>query len=124
VVVVTVGPKEGEQQVRTALAMGADRAVLVEAGSDLDSLAVAKVLAKVVVAEQADLVLMGSSRWTTDTIRWGRSWRRCSGGRRRRSRRGRVRRGQQEGERDPRGRRRARDDRSGAPGGGDRGTCG
>jgi len=39
VVVVTVGPKESEQQVRTALAMGADRAVLVEAGTDLDSLA-------------------------------------------------------------------------------------
>jgi electron transfer flavoprotein beta subunit len=43
VVVVTVGPKESEQQVRTALAMGADRVVLVEAGTDLDSLSMAAI---------------------------------------------------------------------------------
>ncbi|HEX7523904.1 MAG TPA: electron transfer flavoprotein subunit beta/FixA family protein [Candidatus Deferrimicrobium sp.] len=71
VVVVTVGPKESEQQVRTALAMGADRAVLVEAGADLDSLAVAKVLAKVVSDEKAELVLMGKQSVDDDNNQVG-----------------------------------------------------
>ncbi len=71
VVVVTVGPKESEQQVRTALAMGADRAVLVEAGTDLDSLAVAKVLAKVAVDEKAELVLMGKQSVDDDNNQVG-----------------------------------------------------
>ena len=71
VVIVTVGPKEGEQQIRTALAMGADRAVLVTAGTDLDSLAVAKVLAKVVEAEKPDLVLMGKQSVDDDNNQVG-----------------------------------------------------
>jgi len=71
VVIVTVGPKGSEQQVRTALAMGADRAVLVEAGADLDSLAVAKVLAKVVADEQADLVLLGKQSVDDDNNQVG-----------------------------------------------------
>jgi electron transfer flavoprotein beta subunit len=71
VVIVTVGPKESEQQVRTALAMGADRAVLVEAGTDLDSLAVAKALAKVVADEKADLVLMGKQSVDDDNNQVG-----------------------------------------------------
>ena len=71
VVIVTVGPKESEQQVRTALAMGADRAVLVEAGTDLDSLAVAKVLAKVVADEKAELVLMGKQSVDDDNNQVG-----------------------------------------------------
>jgi len=71
VVIVTVGPKESEQQIRTALAMGADRAVLVEAGMDLDSLAVAKVLAKVVADEKPDLVLMGKQSVDDDNNQVG-----------------------------------------------------
>ena len=71
VVVATVGPKEGEQQIRTALAMGSDRAVLVEAGTDLDSLAVGKVLAKVVEAEKPDLVLMGKQSVDDDNNQVG-----------------------------------------------------
>ena len=71
VVVVTVGPKEGEQQVRTALAMGADRAVLVEAGADLDSLAVAKVLGKIVADEKAEIVLMGKQAVDDDNNQVG-----------------------------------------------------
>ena len=59
VVILTIGPKEGEQQIRTALAMGADRAILVEAEKGLDSLAVAKYMAKVVGQENPDLVIMG-----------------------------------------------------------------
>lgn len=71
VVIVTVGPKETEQQVRTSLAMGADRAVLVEAGTDLDSLAVAKVLAKVVADEKAEVVLMGKQSVDDDNNQVG-----------------------------------------------------
>ncbi len=71
VVVMMVGPKVGEQQVRTALAMGADRAVLVEAGTDLDSLAVAKVLAKVVESEKPDMVLMGKQAVDDDNNQVG-----------------------------------------------------
>lgn len=71
VVIVTVGPKEGEQQVRTALAMGADRAVLVEAGTDLDSLGVAKLLAKVAAAENPELVLMGKQAVDDDNNQVG-----------------------------------------------------
>ncbi len=71
VVIVTIGPKESEQQIRTALAMGADRAVLVEAGTDLDSLAVGKVLAKVVELEKPDLVLMGKQSVDDDNNQVG-----------------------------------------------------
>ncbi len=71
VVIVTVGPKEGEQQVRTALAMGADRAVLVESGTDLDSLALAKVLAKVVESEKPGIVLMGKQSVDDDNNQVG-----------------------------------------------------
>jgi electron transfer flavoprotein beta subunit len=60
VVVVSVGPNDAAQQIRSALAMGADRGVLVEgADEDLDAGAVAQVLAKVVEREKPDLVVMG-----------------------------------------------------------------
>ncbi len=71
VVLVTVGPTESEQQVRTGLAMGADRAVLVESGTELDPLAVAKVLAKVVAEEKPDLVLMGKQAVDDDNNQVG-----------------------------------------------------
>lgn len=71
VVVAMVGPRDGEQQVRTALAMGADRAVLVEAGSDLDSLAVAKVLSKIVDEEKPGLVLLGKQSVDDDNNQVG-----------------------------------------------------
>ena len=71
VVIHTIGPKQGEQQVRTALAMGADRAVLVETGNDLDSLGVAKVMAKVVEQEKPDLVLMGKQAVDDDNNQVG-----------------------------------------------------
>ncbi|GAB4369529.1 MAG: electron transfer flavoprotein subunit beta/FixA family protein [Deltaproteobacteria bacterium] len=71
VVILTIGPKEWEQQVRTALAMGADRAVLVEAPKDLDSLAVAKVMAKVVEQESPDLVILGKQAVDDDNNQVG-----------------------------------------------------
>jgi len=59
VVAVTVGDQNSEHQLRTVLAMGADRSILVEAATPLDSLAVGKILSKVVTAEKPDLVLLG-----------------------------------------------------------------
>jgi electron transfer flavoprotein beta subunit len=61
IVVVSVGPSEAEQQIRTALAMGADRGILVKVDDDqeIDTLTVARLLAAVVEKEEPDIVLMG-----------------------------------------------------------------
>jgi len=71
VAVLTVGPREGEQQMRTALAMGADRAILVEAPLGLDCLAVAKFMAKIVEQEKPELVLMGKQAVDDDNNQVG-----------------------------------------------------
>ena len=59
VVVVSIGPGDCQQQLRTGLAMGADRAVLIECDTDISPLIAAKVLLKQVEKEQPDLVLLG-----------------------------------------------------------------
>ena len=59
VVAVSVGPQQAQETLRTALAMGADRAILVQTDQDLEPLAVAKVLKAVIAEEQPQLVLMG-----------------------------------------------------------------
>jgi electron transfer flavoprotein beta subunit len=59
VLVATVAPAEAEQQLRTALAMGADRAVRVDAPAGLEPLAVARALHALAVREQVGLVLLG-----------------------------------------------------------------
>src|SRR5690606_9187496 len=60
VVVVTLGPKDTETQLRQALATGADRAIRVEAeDANLDGRLVAKALKALVEREKPDLVLMG-----------------------------------------------------------------
>ena len=59
VVAVSIGPSDTQQQLRTALAMGADRAVLVQTDAALAPLSVAKVFQKLVEAEQPFLVLLG-----------------------------------------------------------------
>lgn len=60
VVVVTIGPEDAAQQLRSALAMGADRAIRID-GEDkaIDAGVVAAALAKVIEAEKPDLVIMG-----------------------------------------------------------------
>jgi electron transfer flavoprotein beta subunit len=66
VVVVTFGPAEADQTLRTALAMGADKAIRVEATDDqLDGDLVARALAKIVDQVKPDLVVMG--KYTTDS---------------------------------------------------------
>ena len=59
IVAVSVGPTQAQETLRTALAMGADRAILVQTADDLEPLAVAKVLAAIVGKESPDLVVMG-----------------------------------------------------------------
>jgi electron transfer flavoprotein beta subunit len=59
VVAVSIGPADTQQQLRTALAMGADRAILVQNDAPLAPLSVARVFQKVVEAEQPFLTLLG-----------------------------------------------------------------
>ena len=60
IVVASIGPKEVQQQLRSALAMGADRAILVDGSDDqLDAEVVSRILLKLIEKEKPDLVLMG-----------------------------------------------------------------
>ncbi|MFC3079109.1 electron transfer flavoprotein subunit beta/FixA family protein [Phenylobacterium terrae] len=59
VVAVSIGPAQAQETLRTALAMGADRAILVQTDTDLEPLAVAKVLKAVIAEESPNLVVMG-----------------------------------------------------------------
>ena len=59
VVIVSIGPAQAQETIRTALAMGGDRGVLITTDADPEPLAVAKLLAAVVAEEQPNLVLMG-----------------------------------------------------------------
>ncbi len=71
VVVVTVGPAAAQEVLRTALAMGADRAVLIEAEGRVEPLAVAKLLAALVAQEEPGLVLMGKQAIDDDCNQTG-----------------------------------------------------
>jgi electron transfer flavoprotein beta subunit len=70
VIVVSIGVKQSQETLRTALAMGADRAILIEATdnvqTDIEPLAVAKLLAAVVKAEEPGLVLCGKQAIDND----------------------------------------------------------
>ena len=66
IVVVSVGSASSEDQLRKALAIGADRAILIETDSVLDSSAVAALLKEVVLAEVPSLVLMGKQATDDD----------------------------------------------------------
>ena len=71
IVVVSVGPSTAQEQLRTALALGADRAILVESAEDLTSLAVAKLLKAVVDKEQPQLVILGKQAIDSDNNQTG-----------------------------------------------------
>lgn len=66
VVVVSIGTAQSQEQLRTALALGADRAVLLETDLAVDSLQVAKLLAKLVEQEQPQLVILGKQAIDSD----------------------------------------------------------
>ena len=59
VVVVSIGPAQAQETLRQALAMGADRAVLVQTDQDLEPLEVAKTLKAVIAEENPNVVIMG-----------------------------------------------------------------
>jgi len=59
IVVVSIGPSQAQETIRTALAMGADRGILVETDTIVEPLAVAKLLKALAVKEGADVVLLG-----------------------------------------------------------------
>lgn len=67
VVVVSIGPKPANDVILTALAMGAHRGMLIETDATLETLAIAKLLAKVVEEEQPDLVLLGKQAVDDDS---------------------------------------------------------
>jgi electron transfer flavoprotein beta subunit len=67
VVVVTIGSADAMPQIRSALAMGADRGILVKHDGALDSFGVAKLLQKVVEKEQPDVVIMGKQAIDDDS---------------------------------------------------------
>lgn len=71
VIAVSIGPQAAQEQLRTALALGADRAILVETEESLGSLAVAKILNGVVKKEQPDLILLGKQSVDTDNNQTG-----------------------------------------------------
>jgi electron transfer flavoprotein beta subunit len=71
IVVVTVGPATAQEQLRTALALGADRAILIEHAEELTSLGVAKLLKAVVDKEQPQLVILGKQSIDSDNNQTG-----------------------------------------------------
>ncbi len=70
-VVVSLGVKASQETLRTALAMGIDRAILVESDDELQPLAVAKLLAEVVKREQPDLIILGKQAIDDDNNQTG-----------------------------------------------------
>ena len=71
VIAITVGKTESQEQLRTALALGADRAILVESDDLLEPLALAKTLAKVVNEENPDLIILGKQAIDGDNNQTG-----------------------------------------------------
>lgn len=71
VIAVSVGSSTSQEQLRTALALGADRAILVEAEGQIEPLNVAKALAKIMDQESADLVILGKQSIDSDNNQVG-----------------------------------------------------
>jgi electron transfer flavoprotein beta subunit len=67
IVAVSIGPQQAGETIRTALAMGADRGILVKTDATVEPLAVAKILAKVVEQEKPDLIIMGKQAIDDDS---------------------------------------------------------
>ena len=71
IVVVSIGPAKAQETLRTALAMGADRAILVQTDDEVEPLAVAKIIAKVAEEEQPGLFLLGKQAIDDDSSQVG-----------------------------------------------------
>ncbi|MBB3925954.1 electron transfer flavoprotein alpha/beta subunit, partial [Sphingobium jiangsuense] len=71
VVVVSIGVAKAQETLRTALAMGADRAILIETEAEVEPLGVAKLLSKVAGEEQPGLVILGKQAIDDDSNQTG-----------------------------------------------------
>ena len=71
VIVVSIGSPDVQQQLRTGLAMGADRAILVDSGTPVDPLTAARVFLALVERENPDLVILGKQAIDNDNIQTG-----------------------------------------------------
>ncbi len=71
IVVVTVGPQAAQEQLRTALALGADRAILVQTDEEIQPLAVARILKAIAEIEQAQIMLLGKQAIDGDNNQTG-----------------------------------------------------
>jgi len=71
IVVVSIGPGQARETLRTALAMGADRGILVKSDADIEPLAVAKILKAIVEEEKPELVITGKQAIDDDSNQTG-----------------------------------------------------
>ncbi len=71
IVAVSIGPAKAQETLRTALAMGADRAILIQTDDEVEPLAVAKLLAKVAAEEEPGLVILGKQAIDDDSNQTG-----------------------------------------------------
>ena len=71
IIVVSIGPKVAQEQIRTALALGADRGILIETDEEVQSLQVAKLLKAVVDKEAPQLVILGKQSIDSDNNQTG-----------------------------------------------------
>jgi electron transfer flavoprotein beta subunit len=71
IVAVSIGPAKAQETLRTALAMGADRAVLVQTEEEVEPLAVAKILKGIAAEESPDLVILGKQAIDDDSNQTG-----------------------------------------------------
>ncbi len=71
VVVVSIGPAKADETLRTGLAMGADRGILVKTDETVEPLAVAKILAKIAAEEQPGLIILGKQAIDDDSNQTG-----------------------------------------------------
>ena len=71
IVAVSIGPQKAQETLRTALAMGADRAILVQTDEEVEPLAVAKILAKIADEEKPDMILLGKQAIDDDSNQTG-----------------------------------------------------
>ncbi len=71
IIVLSIGPAEAQQQLRTGLAMGADRAILVETADSIDPLSRARVFLEIVRREEIDLVIVGKQAIDDDNSQTG-----------------------------------------------------
>lgn len=70
-IAVSIGPAQAQETIRTALAMGADRGILVQIDTDVEPLAVAKILKAIVEKEGPDLVIVGKQAIDDDSNQTG-----------------------------------------------------